>query len=60
MCGDDCGTGWLSPLSLPFLIVLFECGDFVVSVSSEGGLRGGVVGWLGASGERGRRCPHSC
>ena len=55
--GVGIGTG-LSPVVLPFLMVLFECGDLVIKVSSGEELRGGVTeGPIGASGERGRRCP---
>ena len=40
---------------LPFLMVRFECGDFVNNVSSGEEFHGGVTGCIGASGERGRR-----
>ena len=38
----------------------FECGDLVNRVSLGEELRGGVVTGKSASGERGRRRPHSC
>ena len=49
--GVGSGTG-LSPVVLPFLMVLFECGDLVIKVSSGEELPGGVTGGpVGASGE---------
>jgi hypothetical protein len=55
----ESGTGRMSSPSFPFLMVRLECGDLVVRVNSGEEFRGGVTGCIGASGERGRRCPRS-
>ena len=44
-------TDWLSPSSLPFLMVHFGCEYFVNKVSSKEGYHGGVTGCGDASGE---------